>query len=268
MSNLRKRVKKDERRRTYTVRFNVGDLYIQPPKNIKHWTMSIDERGGYWTRIIKENNRNDAVYWTLRWFSNLIYRIKKRPNSVFHALPIKFADACIEVSDDYDEVVFTRMMKPSLPINRLLPHDKLEEIIELSKGLFKKTTDFTKKGCFTQTKEYKNKAKREFYEKVPNVPYLYINTKNKKYMAKVKIQSQVMEGGVHRYIGCERNGAETGAKAGSWKRVYWEHTKGEIVQQRKNKWFRLKSHNVVKAAAEARAIAEEYEKRKSGFYTK
>ena len=137
MSNLRKRVKEDERRKTYTVRFNVGDLYIQPPKNIKHWTMSIDERGGYWTRIIKENNRNDAVYWTLRWFSNLIYRIKKRPNSIFHALPIKFADACIEVSDDYDEVVFTRMMKPSLAINRLLPHDKLEEIIKLSKGLFK-----------------------------------------------------------------------------------------------------------------------------------
>ena len=63
MSNLRKRVKEDERRKTYTIRFNVGDLYIQPPKNIKHWTMSIDERGGYWTRIIKENNRSDAVYW-------------------------------------------------------------------------------------------------------------------------------------------------------------------------------------------------------------
>ena len=87
-------------------------------------------------------------------------------------------------------------------------------------------------------------------------------------MAKVKIQPRIMEGGVHRYIGCERNGAETGAKAGSWKRVYWEHTKGKIVQQRKNKWFRLKSHNVVKAAAEARAIVEQYEKRKSGFYTK
>lgn len=267
MSRLRTRTKEDDRRRTYTVRFNVGDLYIQPPKNVKHWTMSIDERGGYWTRIIKENNRNDAVYWTLRWFSNLFYRIKKRPNSIFHALPIKFADACVEVSDDYDEVVFTPMMKPSLPINRLLPHNKLEEIIKLSKGLFKKTTDFTKKGCFTQTNEYKNKAKREFYEKVKDVPYLYINTKNKKYMAKVRVQSQVMKGGIHRYIGCERND-EQGKLRGSWTKVHWEHKKGEIVQKRKNRWFHLKSHNVVKAAAEARAIAERYEKRKAGFYTK
>ena len=73
---------------------------------------------------------------------------------------------------------------------------------------------------------------------------------------------------MHRYIGCDRYGEEAGERAGSWKKVHWEHKKGEIVQKRKQKWFRLKSHNIVKAAAEARAIADKYEKRKSGFYTK
>ena len=95
--------------------------------------MSIDERGGYWTRIIKEKNRDEAVYWTLKWFTNLMYRIKKRKNSVYHNLPIKHADACLEISDDYNEVVFTPTMKPSKPLNRLLPPDKLDEIIKLSK---------------------------------------------------------------------------------------------------------------------------------------
>ena len=80
----RKKIKSDDCRKTYTVRFNVGELYIRPPKNVKHWTMSIDERGGYWTRIIKEKNRDEAVYWTLKWFTNLMYRIKKRKNSVYH----------------------------------------------------------------------------------------------------------------------------------------------------------------------------------------
>ena len=65
----RKKIKSDDCRKTYTVRFNVGELYIQPPKNVKHWTMSVDERGGYWTRIIKEKNRDEAVYCTLKLFT-------------------------------------------------------------------------------------------------------------------------------------------------------------------------------------------------------
>ena len=255
----RKKTKKADCRKSYTVRFNVGELYLKPPSNVWHWTMSVDERGGYWTRIIKENSRAEAVYWTLRWFANLMYRIKKRPSSVFHQLPIKFADACIEVSDDSNEVVFTPTMQPTKPLNRLLPPDKLNDIIQLSKGTFEKTTDFSKRGCFTQTKEYKNKKHRERLVKVPHAPYVYENSNTGRYHARIRVQSKITEGGGATFLGCERG------ENGHYSRVFWKHKRGKIAQQPKNKTFLLKNTSLPEAVAEAIKIRKQFERGKTGF---
>ena len=255
----RKKIKSDDCRKTYTVRFNVGELYIQPPKNVKHWTMSVDERGGYWTRIIKEKNRDEAVYWTLRWFANLMHRIKKRKTSVFHNLPIKHADACLEISDDYNEVVFTPTMKPSKPLNRLLPPDKLDEIIKLSKGLFIKTTDFSKKGCFTQTKEYRNRQHRERLVKVPDVPYIYENSNTGRYHAKIRIKPKITTGGGATFLGCERG------ENGHYSKVFWKHKRGKVTQHPQYKIVLLKNTNLKKAVAEAVRMRNQFERRKTGF---
>ena len=261
MSKYRIRKKLEEGQgRSYIVRLNVGDTCIAPPKNVKHWTMGFDERGAYWTHIVKEKNRNEAVYWVLRWFANLMHRIKKRPKSIFHKLSHN-ADEILEVSDDYNEVVFYPFMKPSDAKNRLLPPDKLDEIIKLGKGKFKKTSDFSKRGCFTQTKEYKNKKHRERLVKVPDVPYVYKNIKTGKYHAHIRVQSRITEGGGAKFLGCERG------EGGFYTKVFWKHKRGETVQRPKAKWFALKNHVLTKAVAEAITIRKGYEKRKTGYKT-
>ena len=221
--------------------------------------MSVDERGGYWTRIIKENSRTEAVYWTLRWFNDLMYRIKKRPSSIFHQLPIKKADACLEISDDYNEVVFTPTMQPSSPLNRLLPLDKLNEIIKLGKGIFIKTSDFSKKGGFTQAKEYKNRKHRERMVKIPDVPYVYENTNTGRYYAIIRIQPRITTGGGATFLGCERD------DNGNYSKVFWKHKRGKVTQRAKSKTFLLKNTNLKKAVAEAIKIRNQFERRKTGF---
>jgi hypothetical protein len=259
MSKYRLKKKLEEGQgKSYIVRLNVGDTCMAPPRNVKHWTMSFDERGAYWTRIVKESNRNEAVYWVLRWFSNLTHRIKKRPKSTFHRLSCH-PDEILEVSDDYNEVVYYPSMKPSEARNRLLPPDKLDEIIKLGKGKFKKTSDFSKKGCFTQTREYKNEKHRVRMIKVPYVPYVYKNSNTGKYHANIRIQPRVTEGGGAKFLGCERG------EGGAYTTVFWKHKRGEVVQRPKAKWFALKNHVLTKAVAEAITISRRYEKRKTGY---
>jgi len=244
--------------RSYLVRVNVGETYTAPPRNVKHWTMGVDERGGYWTRILKAKDREDAVHSMLRWYSNQICRSKNRKNSIYRKMP-RFADQVIEVSDDHNEVVYHPRIKPSECRNRLLPPDKLNEIIELGKGRFKKSTDFSKKGCFTQTREYRNKQHRERMIKIPNTPYLFKNFHTGRYHAKIQVQSKKTEGGGAKWLGCERG------ECGFYKRVFWEHRRGKIVQPVRWKWFLLESRVVEKAAAEAQKIRSRYEKGKTGF---
>ena len=65
MSKYRKREKlKEGEGKLYQVRMNVGEAYTQPERK-KIWTMGIDERGGYWTRLLRAKNREDAVDYLL-----------------------------------------------------------------------------------------------------------------------------------------------------------------------------------------------------------
>ena len=243
--------------RIYEVRLNVGESYLRPPANVKHWTMKVDERGGYWTRLYRAKNREDAVYWLLTWYRNKKYLGKKLKNSIFNSLP-QYADEVLEVSDEYDEVVFHPRMKPSLPKNRLLPVYKLNEIIELSKGIFKKTIDFSKRGGFTQTDIYKRERDRNRLIKVPDAPHVYKHLRSNKYHARIQIKSQKTEGGRMEYLGCEKN------EIGLYIKTHWNHNRGEVIQPTRYKWVELKATDLKKAVMEAKRLRQKQERGKHG----
>ena len=119
-----------------------------------------------------------------------------------------------KIEDDFNEVVFYRTMQPRVLKNRMLTPDKLDEILKLSKGIFKKTTDYSKQGCFTQTREYSNKKNRERMIKIPDVPYVYQHHSTNKYHAKIQIRSKKTDGGHMKYLGCEKD------EKGKYKKVF------------------------------------------------
>ena len=257
MSKYRKREKlKKGEGRLYQVRMNVGESYLQPTRR-KIWTMGVDERGGYWTRLLRAKNRADAVEFLLIWFRNKKWLGKKYKDSVFSKLP-QYADECLEVADDYKEVVFYPTMQPQKSKYRLLTPDKLNEIIELSRGTFEKSTDYSKRGCFTQTKEYYRKKERERLIKIPDVPYVYQHYQTNKYIAKIQVKGKVIEGGHMEWLGCEKD------EKGLYTTVHWNHKRGDIVSHSRYKWFHLKSTDLKKAVEEAIKIRNQFEKRKTG----
>ena len=76
--------------RTYEVRLNLGDNCVMPPRYIKHWRFAVDERGAYWTRLIKERNRIDVAQKMTRWFQENKCRARIRHSkSIFHSLMIR-----------------------------------------------------------------------------------------------------------------------------------------------------------------------------------
>ena len=238
--------------RTYEVRLNLGDNYVMPPKFMKHWRFAVDERGAYWTRLIKERNRADVAQRMAKWFQENKCRARVRhPKSVFNSLP-ETSYECLEVKDDYNEVVYCPQMRPSDLNNLYLTPDKLQEIIDLSKGLLMKNPSNEKRGSFIRTKQHKYKSNKDIFTKVEDTQYLYKHTRSGKYFARISIRPQIAEGGYQKFIKADRH------KDGKMIKTYWESEKGKIVQRALSKFFPLKSHNQQKAAAEARALSEKF----------
>ena len=236
--------------RTYEVRLNLGDNYIMPPKLIKYWRFAVDERGAYWTRLVRERNRADVAQKITRWFQENKSRARATHcKSVFHSLP-ETSYECLEIKDDYNEVVYCPQMRPSDPNNLYLTPDKLQEIIDLSKGLLMKNPDNEKRGSFIRTKHHKYKSNKDRRTKVADTQYLYKNAYTGKFYARVSVRSQISEGGYQKLIKADRlpNGKMT--------KTYWESKKGEKVQSALMRFFPLKSHNQQKAAAEAKALSQ------------
>jgi len=244
----------------YSVRLNLGENYIKPYGiQRKIWTMSFDERGAFWTRLLRAKDRTDAVNRLLIWYRNKKYNANKSGTGLFANLP-QYADAALEVKDDWNEVVFYRTMQPSVLKNRMLTPDKLNEIIELSKGAFVKTSDFSKQGCFTQTKEYDKRRERGRMTKVPDVPYVYKNNYTNRYHAKIQIRSKKTEGGCMKYLGCEKRND----KKGTWNKVFWEHRRGKQVQAAKFTLVPLKATNLQDAVREAVKLRSRQERGQTG----
>jgi len=221
--------------RDYEVRVNLGENYNVPSRPSK-WRLGFDERGAYWTRFIKHKNRVDVCRILSKWFS---------------ASPIKKAlgkkgDEVLEVKDHYNEVVYHPAMLPSNAKNKYLPQDKLNEIVELSKGMFERNVDFVKRGSFIRSKEFYLKANREQYIKVPNVPYVYKSTFNGRYYALVKLIGEKREGGYNNINWrCVRK------SDGEFISTICDHKQGKIVQQAKRSMMKLKNINLKKAVQEA-----------------
>ena len=63
----------------YSVRFNLGENYVKPyGMQRKIWTMSFDERGAFWTRLLRAKDRTDAVNRMLIWYRNKKVRLTNR----------------------------------------------------------------------------------------------------------------------------------------------------------------------------------------------
>jgi hypothetical protein len=218
---MKKKSKDEVVLKRYEVRVNLGDLFIQPikghydtskrksiPQPLKHWQFRIDERGAYWTRDYYARNRRQAVIDMIK-----DYRLKRNPcyrnrdlKTVWHLLP-RSVDAVMEINDKYDEVHFDIKMRSSMPNNRLLPPEKLEEIVKLSKGKFVKNTDFKTQGSFVISDEWRKKfgninQKKAFLVKVPEVPYVYKHKVTEKYWAAIRV-------GKDKIVGGYKNGAAT-----------------------------------------------------------
>tara|TARA_R100000315_G_C5218726_1_gene131133 strand:- start:80 stop:889 length:810 start_codon:yes stop_codon:yes gene_type:complete len=261
MSKYRKlpKLKKGEGR-MYSVRLNLGDNYSKPYGiQRKIWTMSFDERGAFWTRLLRAKNRTDAVNRMLIWYRNKKHKANKSGVGLFANLP-QYVDEAVEIADDFSEVVFYSTMRPSQLKNRLLTPDKLDEIIKLSKGAFVKTSDFSKQGCFTQTKEYARRREQARMVKIPDVPYVYKHNYTNRYHAKIQIRSKKSDGGYMKYLGCEkRNDGK-----GTWSRVFWEHKRGKQVQAARFTIVTLKATNLQDAVKEAVALRSKQERGQCG----
>lgn len=259
MSKYRKlpKLKKGEGR-MYSVRLNLGDNYSKPYGiQRKIWTMSFDERGAFWTRLLRAKDRTDAVNRMLIWYRNKKHKANKSGTGLFVNLP-QYVDEVVEIADDFNEVVFYSTMRPSQLKNRLLTPDKLDEIIKLSKGTFVKTSDFSKQGCFTQTKLYRRGRERERLVKIPDVPYVYQHSYTNAYHAKIQIRSKKTEGGHMKFLGCEKD------DKGLYKKVLWSHKRGEQVQAARFTFVKLKATNLQNAVREATTLRNKQERGQCG----
>ena len=229
---------KDEGR-DYEIRVNLGDDYNAPSRPSK-WRLGFDERGAYWTRFMKQRNRADVCRKISAWFS--ASPIKK--------ILGKKGDEILEVKDHYNEVVYHPAMLPSDAKNKFLPQDKIDEIVELSKGMLERNVDFVKRGSFIRSKKFYLKRKKDTYIKVPNVPYVYES--KGRYYALVKLIGEKREGGYNNINWkCSRK------SNGEFISTTRDHKQGKIVQQAKRSLMKLKNINLQKAVKEAIALVKE-----------
>ena len=91
----------------YSVRLNLGENYSRPYGTQRMiWTMSFDERGAFWTRLLRERDRTDAVNRMLIWYRNRRFQANQPGTGLFANLP-QYVDEAVEIADDFNEVVFT-----------------------------------------------------------------------------------------------------------------------------------------------------------------
>ena len=79
----------------------------------KNWTMSFDERGAFWTRLLRAKDRTDVEQRMLIWYRRKNKANKLGTKELFFKLP-QYADAVLEIKDDFNEVVFYPTMQPRI----------------------------------------------------------------------------------------------------------------------------------------------------------
>jgi len=261
-----KKQTEEKPRRSYTVKVYV-DNHVPPPANSKigeKWSIGFDDRGYHWTKIVAANKREEAVEKIVRWFRCGKCRAKNHPNGEIHkAFHSKKVDEIAVVSDDYNEVFYNDFIRGCLAKYRLLPQEKIDELIDKSKGQLEQITDFENckgYGCIRWNNFRKIKKVRERFEKTP-AQFLYKEVKTGAYWALIQVRPQVTEGTEIKYLGAERKGS-------LWVRPIWETKTGKITQFSKRKRFKLKSVEFFKAAQEARKLADEYKEKLDKEYGK
>ena len=85
----------------YSVRLNLGENYSKPygPQR-RIWTMSFDDRGAFWTRLLRAKDRTDAVNRVLIWYRNQKHKSNKSGTGLFVNLP-QYVDESVEIADDF-----------------------------------------------------------------------------------------------------------------------------------------------------------------------
>jgi hypothetical protein len=266
MSSNKKQIE-EKPRRSYTLKIYV-DNHVPPPSNARKghkWSIGFDDRGYHWTKIIAANKREEVVSKVLLWFRNGKCRAKKvAPNGGMNtAFNDKKIDEIAIVSDDYNEVFYNDFIKSYLPKYRLLPQDKIDDLIDKSRGQLEQIVDFENpvSGCIRWNKKFrKAKRWRERFEKT-SAQFLYKEVKTGTYWANIQVKPQITEGTEIKYLGAERKGSY-------WVKPRWETKAGKKVQSSNRKMFKLKSIEFFKAAQEARKLANEYKENLDKQYGK
>ena len=266
MSSNKKQIE-EKPRRSYTLKIYV-DNHVPPPSNARKnskWSVGFDDRGYYWTKIIAANKREEVVSKVLLWFRNSKAKSKiLHPSAgISRAFQNKKIDEIAVVFDDYNEVFYKDFIKSQLPKYRLLSQDKIDELIDKSRGQLEQIVDFKNHtyGCIRWNRKFrKAKQWRERFEKTP-AQFLYKEVKTGAYWAKIQVQPQVTEGTEIKYLGAERKGSR-------WIKPRWETKVGRKVQSNNRKMFKLKSVEFFKAAKEARKLADEYKEKLDKQYGK
>ncbi len=260
------------RSKSYTVKLKLP-YFLPAPKNSgfdHRWIPRMDDEGAFWEKIIVAHSRADAVNRILRWAHSARNKSRNGVQNVFNAIDadkVRGFDEFIEVCDDYNEVFYADGFKVSDAKFRLLPKDKVEQLIEEGNGEIAINKEYPKKrGSVMFTRLKHNNRKRNEYKKVEGAKYLFMRTSGpnmNRYFANVPVKRNITEGTKVKVLSIKRE-----ANGNIISRDL-DITKGKKVQNGYNKKILLKSTNPTQAAKEARRLVEEAEKicpkRKSGF---
>ena len=208
----------------------------------------------YWLRRIEASNRAEAAKKAGAWF----FRTKRKEKAT-QDLRI---EKSLVVTDPYNEVVYKDKLKCCSWNYRLLEKEVIDRLVSESKGRLRKTTRRKTVGHVCPSVEWNTNAKVGRWVERRTIlntgkKYIYYNSLTEKYIARIKIRSQKTIGHKVRIIHDARTTRASGKRV--WNNLTLrDHTKGERVQNRKYREFRLEAQNMYEAEKETNKLIEQF----------
>ena len=229
------------------------------------------DEGFVWTKIINCKKRSEATKKATAWFFGL-----KSSSPAARALIAHTSVKDLTIDDPYNEVFFYKKFRCFDANNKLLPKEKIEQLIEESKGKLRKATREKKVYSAKSSVEWNTNAKRSSYRPPPlkwtGTPGLYVDPDSGAFILKVKKQSQKTVGTKYEFhkntprVPMPRqlkSGKKDGRKVWSTRAI--TITAGKKVQDLRYKAIRLKAKTLDEAKVESKKINEKIQSKRSDF---
>lgn len=208
----------------------------------------------YWLRRFESESRIEAAKRSRTWFF-----VTKRNGKVTQDLRIENA---LTVTDPYDEVAYEEKLKCCGWNYRFLEEDVIERLVFESKGRLRKTTRRKNSGHVCPSVEWNTNAKvGRWVDRKTTLStgkkYVYYNSLTEKYIARIRIKSQRTLGHKVKMIHDIRTTRANGKRV--WNSLtIRDHIKGERMQNRRYKEFRLQAQNMHEAEKETKELIRQF----------